>query len=149
MAASFNVGLANAFDNTFDDVETVFTGTFEYYSSPRVSWRGLVGTTTFEENSPGNPDIDVRFVNANIGYNWEHGDVHPYLTGGIGLYDKKGSPGLAASLDESTFGLNAGGGLEWFLGSRWGLKFEGTLHGLNGENPDTFLLGTAGFMFWF
>jgi len=45
--------------------------------------------------------------------------------------------------------VNAGGGIEWFLGPRWGLKFEGSMHGLTGEDPNTFLLGTAGVMFWF
>jgi hypothetical protein len=149
MALSFNLGIANAFDNDFDEVEPVLTGTYEYFTSPRLSWRGLLGVTSFDANLPGDPSLDVTFFNANVVYNWEGGRIHPYVTGGVGFYDKNGSSSLPSLFDESAFGVNAGGGINWFLGSRWGLKFEATFHGLSGENPDTFLLGTAGAIFWF
>ena len=149
MAMSGNVGFARAFDNDFKDFEPILTGTFEYYSTPRVSWRGLLGVTSFDADLPGSASVDIVFVNANIVYNWEHGRIHPYVTGGIGVYQKNGSSDLPSEFDETVFGLNGGGGIDWFLGSRWGLKFEGILHGLTGENPNTALLGTAGFMFWF
>jgi hypothetical protein len=149
MAVSFNVGLANAFDSDFDKVEPVLTGTYEYYTSPRFSWRGLLGVTTFDANLPGDPSLDVTFVNANVVYNWEGGRIHPYVTGGVGFYDKSGSSNLPSLFDERVFGVNAGGGINWFLGSRWGLKFEGTLHGVSGESPNTIFIGTAGAMFWF
>ena len=45
--------------------------------------------------------------------------------------------------------MNVGGGLDWFLGERWALKFEGTVHGVAGEEPDSFFLGTVGFKWWF
>ena len=149
MAVSFNAGAAKAFDNDFEDVEPVFTGTFEYYTSPRVSWRGLLGVMSFDADFPGDPSVDITFLNANIVYNWEGGRIHPYVTGGIGVYNKDGSSNLPSEFDETVFGLNGGGGIEWFLGSRWGLKFEGIFHGLTGENPNTALLATGGVMFWF
>jgi hypothetical protein len=148
-AMSFNVGLANAFDDNFDDLEPVFTGTFEYYPTARVSWRGLLGVMSFDADLPGSPSVDTTFLNANVVYNWEGGRVHPYLTGGIGLYDKNASAGLPSKFDETSFGLNGGGGIDWFLGDRWALKFEGTLHSLTGEDPNTLLVVTAGFKFWF
>jgi len=148
MAVSFNVGLAKAFQDDFDDIQPVFTGSFEYYSDPRVSWRGLLGTTSFDAGNSGE-DIDFIFLDANVLYNWEGGRIHPYVTGGVGLYQKNASSGLPSGFDETVFGLNGGGGIDWFLGSRWAIEFEGTLHGLTGEDPNTILFGTAGFKFWF
>lgn len=148
-AASFNAGFANPFDDDFDDVEPVLTGTVEYYTSPRVSWRGLLGVMSFSSDGEGNPSIDATFVNANVAYNWERGKFHPYVTGGIGLYDKDPSTNLPDDFDETKFGANGGGGLEWFLGQRWAIKFEGTLHRMTGENPNSVFLGTAGVKFWF
>jgi len=149
MAASFNVGFARAFDNHFEEIDPVFTGTFEYYTSPRVSWRGLLGVTSFDADRPRNANIDVTFLTANVLYNWEGGQVHPYVTGGIGLYGKDASSALPSDFDETVFGLNGGGGIDWFLGERWALEFEGTVHSLTGEDPDTALLGTVGIKFWF
>ncbi|HZI94173.1 MAG TPA: outer membrane beta-barrel protein [Patescibacteria group bacterium] len=150
MAVSGNLGFANAFDNNFDGLEPVFTGTFEYYSSPRISWRGLLGVTSFDvdDSIANNASIDYQFFNANIVYNWEHGVIHPYVTGGVGIYTKD-EKNLPSSFGDSEVGLNGGGGIDWFLGERWGLKFEGTFHGLTGEDPNLFFLGTAGFKWWF
>ncbi len=149
MGVSFNAGFANAFDDDFEGADPVFTGTFEYYTTPRVSWRGLLGVTSFDADLPGGASVDTTFVNANVVYNWEGGRIHPYVTGGVGLYQKNGSSNLPSRFDETVIGANGGGGIDWFLGSRWALKFEGTFHGLTGENPNTVFLGTAGFKFWF
>jgi len=156
MAISFNAGFANAFDDTFDDVEPAFTGTFEYYTSPRISWRGLLGTMSFDAEPPSPGDslsVDATFLNANIVYNWEGGRVHPYVTGGIGAYDKSASSNLPSEIsskfDETAFGVNGGGGLDWYLGESWALKFEGVVHALAGEDPKTIVIGTAGVKFWF
>ena len=149
-AISFNAGLALALDDDFDDLETVLTGTYEYHTTARVSWRGLLGVMSFGADLPGgNATVDTTFLNANVVYNWEGGRVHPFVTGGVGLYMKDGSSNLPSDFDENVFGVNGGGGIQWFLGARWALKFEGTVHLVSGEAPDTMLLGTAGFMFWF
>jgi hypothetical protein len=149
MAVSGNLGFAAPFDGPFDSFDPVLTGTFEYYSSPRISWRGLLGFTRFTSDFPGDPKVDTMFFNANFVYNWERGKIHPFATAGIGAYNKNASSGLPSDLDETVFGVNAGGGIDWFIGSRWGLKFEGTFHGLTGNDPNTILVGTAGVMFWF
>ena len=127
----------------------MLNGTFEYYTTPRVSWRGLLGITSYDVDAPGDASVDSTFFNANWVYNWERGKIHPFVTAGVGLYDQSGSSDLPSDFDESVFGVNGGGGLDWFLGPRWGLKFEGTLHGLTGEDPNTVFMGTAGVMFWF
>jgi hypothetical protein len=149
MAASGNLGFAVPFDGPFDNLEPAITGTFEYYQTPRISWRALVGFTSFTANLPGDPKVDTTFINANFVYNWERGKIHPFATAGIGAYGKNASQSLPPDFDQTVFGVNAGGGVDWFLGPRWGLKFEGTVHGLTGQDPNVFLLATAGVMFWF
>lgn len=149
MAVSINAGLANSFDDGFEDLEPVLTGTFEYFTTPRLSWRGLLGFTSFEADLPDRPSVDFTFVNANVVYNWEGGRIHPYVTGGIGAYQKDASSGLPPQYEETVLGVNGGGGIDWFLGARWALKFEGAFHGLAGENPDTIFIATGGVMFWF
>ncbi len=149
MAVSGNLGFAVPFDGPFDSLEPAITGTFEYYTTPRISWRGLAGYTSFNGTGPGDPKVSSTFLNANFVYNWEHGSIHPFATAGIGVYSNSASSSLPPEFDETVFGVNGGGGIDWFLGKRWGLKFEGSLHGLTGEDPNTFFLGTVGFMFWF
>ena len=149
MAASGNLGFAAPFDGDFDSFAPAITGTFEYYTSPRISWRGLLGFMSFTADLPGDPKVDTTFLNANFVYNWERGKIHPFATAGIGVYSKNGSSALPSDFDETVFGVNGGGGIDWFLGPRWGLKFEGSMHALTGEDPNTFFLGTAGVMFWF
>jgi len=149
MAVSANLGFASAFEDNFNGLEPAFTGTFEYYSTPRVSWRGLLGFTSFEADSPSDAEVDFMFVNGNVSYNWEGGWVHPFVTGGLGFYSKDASSSLPSDIDGTELGVNFGGGLDWFLGERWALKFEGTVHGVAGEEPDSFFLGTVGFKWWF
>ena len=149
MAVSGNLGLAGAFDSNFDEREALFTGTFEYYTSPRVSWRGLLGFTSFDADEPRDASIDYTFVNANVLYNWEGGWVHPYITGGVGTYTKDASTGLPRHSDDTEVGANGGGGIDWFVHQRFAIKFEGTFHVLTGEEPKSFFLATAGVKFWF
>jgi len=149
MAISGNLGFSVPFDGPFDSFEPVITGTFEYYTTPRISWRGLIGFTSFTADLPGDPKVDSTFLNANFVYNWDLGAIHPFATVGLGAYDQNGSHGAPPQFDATVFGLNGGGGLNWYLGSRWGLKFEGSLHAVTGEDPNSFFLGTAGFVWWF
>lgn len=149
MAVSFNLGFARSFDDHFDEFEPVFTGSIEYYTSARVSWRGMLGVASLDADVPGNGSVDTAFLTANVLYNWEQDRIHPYVTGGIGAYNKDASSNLPSKYDETAIGLNGGGGIDWYLGSRWALEFEGTLHGLVGENPDTIVIVTAGITFWF
>ncbi|HEU5181217.1 MAG TPA: outer membrane beta-barrel protein [Candidatus Polarisedimenticolia bacterium] len=149
MAVSANLGFSSSFDDNFGGVEPLLTGTFEYYSTPRVSWRALLGTTSFDADNPSDAEVDVMFINGNISYNWEQGTVHPYVTGGIGFYNKDADASLPPDADDDELGLNFGGGVDWFLGARWALKFEGTLHILGGDDPDNFILGSVGAKWWF
>jgi hypothetical protein len=149
MAVSANLGFSSAFDDNFEGVEPLVTGTFEYYSTPRVSWRGLLGFTSFDADNPSDAEVEFTFFNGNVSYNWEYGWVHPYITGGVGFYTKDASASLPPDADDDELGLNFGGGVDWFMGARWALKFEGTLHVLGGDAPDDFILGSVGVKWWF
>ncbi len=152
MAVSGNLGFAHSFDDEFDGFEALFSGTFEYYSSDRISWRGLLGFTDFDFDPPGSGpggSVDVMFINANILYNWNEGVVRPYVTGGIGLYDEDpDGPGIDGDGDIE-IGINGGGGLDIFFQPQWAIKIEGTLHGISGDGPDTVFAGTGGVKFHF
>jgi outer membrane protein with beta-barrel domain len=149
MALSSNAGFTHVADNDFEKIDTVLTGTFEYHTTPRLSWRGLLGITSFDADLPGKASVDTTFVTANVVYTWERGRIRPYVTGGTGLYDKMASSDLPARFDQTVLGVNAGGGIDWILGSRWGIQFEGTVHVLAGEAPNTVFFGTVGLVFCF
>lgn len=77
MAVSFNVWLANAFDDHFEDVEPVYTGTFEelHHSTSLVAGpdrRHVVRCRPLCSVS-----VDSTFANGNVVYNWEKGRIHP------------------------------------------------------------------------
>jgi len=149
MAVTGSLGLAHAFNSNFDGWEPIFTGSFEYYTTPRVSWRGLFGVTSFDADIPSGESVDFKYLNFNVLYNWEGGWVHPFVTGGVGYYIKDAASSLPPKADDNEFGLNGGGGIDWFIHRRFALKFEGTFHGLTGAEPDTFFVGTAGAKWWF
>src|SRR5262245_45367650 len=128
MAVSANLGFSHSFDDNFEGVEPLLTGTFEYYTTPRVSWRGLLGFTSFDADNPSDAEVEHTFINGNVLYNWEGGWVHPYVTGGVGFYMKDASNSFPPDVEDDELGLNFGGGVDWFLGERWALKFEGTIH---------------------
>lgn len=149
MAVSANLGFSHAFDDNFEGIEPLLTGTFEYYTTPRVSWRALLGFTSFDADDPSDAEVEHTFINGNVLYNWEGGYVHPYITGGVGFYMKDASNSLPPDAEDDELGLNFGGGVDWFVGERWAIKFEGTIHILAGEEPNDFLLASAGVKWWF
>jgi len=149
MAVSGNLGFARPFADDFDDFEPLLSGSFEYHTSDRISWRGTLGFTEFDGEIDGREnEAELVFVNANIVHNWENGYLHPFVTGGVGIYDEDTSgPDLPGG--DVEIGLNAGGGLDWFFESHWAIKFEGLLHGVSGDEPDSFFSATVGAKYWF
>src|SRR5262245_23665133 len=83
MAVSGNLGFSHPLDGPFDGAQGVLTGTFEYFTTPRISWRGLLGLTSFDADEPGDVSVDSTFFNANFVYNWEKGKIHPFATAGV------------------------------------------------------------------
>ena len=63
--------------------------------------------------------VSVRplFFDGNIVYNWEGGQWHPYVTGGVGFYRYHVERG-SAEADDKNAGLDLGGGFEYFFTRR-------------------------------
>ena len=107
---------------TDDRGETGFlvAGNIEGDLTPRLSIRGQVGTT-WEDLYPGQPfsgTINPLWIVGNVVYNWEGGKWHPYVTGGAGMYrygyDERSATASFEGSDTG-FGVNVGGGVEYFL----------------------------------
>jgi len=91
----------------------------EYYLSPRVSVRGKISGPWFDIQRPGFPDSTVHPIafEGNIVHNWEEGIWHPYATAGIGWYHY-GFDEERLQSSANKFGINLGGGAEYFLSRR-------------------------------
>jgi len=100
----------------------------EYYVTPRVSVRGLIGwaSPAFQNRT------EDRFRQAKLlfsgVYNWDRGTWHPFVTAGAGAYFVRELLfGLDDPDSEVRGGLNFGGGVEYFLGELASLKSEARL----------------------
>jgi hypothetical protein len=97
----------------------------EYYVTPRISVRGLLGWAKpgFENQTEDN-FRQTRLLFNGV-YNWEFVQWHPYVTAGAGFYfvrqlfDDRPDPD-----GETRGGLNLGGGVEYFVGSMSSVKAE-------------------------
>lgn len=97
----------------------------EYYLTPRVSIRGLLGYA-----APGFQDHNQDYFRQvrlafNAVYNWEGGVWHPYATAGAGAYFVRQILFGRSSPDgEVRGGINLGGGVEYFLNRMNTIKGE-------------------------
>jgi opacity protein-like surface antigen len=108
--------------------EKAFTleGQGEYYITPRVSVRGLLGwASPGFENRTEDHFRQVRLL-VNGVYNWEFGAIHPYATAGVGAYFVRQTiEGEDDPDSETRGGINLGGGAEYFVSDVTSLKVEG------------------------
>jgi Outer membrane protein beta-barrel domain len=91
-------------------------GNLEGYLTPRVSIRAQLGTAWMDFTG-GGTTVRPLFVDGNIVYNWEGGQWHPYVTGGVGFYRyhvKRGS----ATANDNNAGFDLGAGFEYFFTRR-------------------------------
>jgi len=142
-AGGFDAGFANPLGDDDFDAEPTFDAYLEYFSTPHVSWRGMLAFTAFDgPDVPGlgNDDLDITSLNANVLYQWEGGTVHPFVTGGVGVYNYDSDLG-GSDLEP---GLNAGGGLNFYTSDNFAIKVEALLHAADAREPDSFLTGTVG-----
>jgi len=79
-------------------------------------------------------DDDFRFVHYGGHMKWypeTHASVSPYLGIGAGAYHVKESytdPTLSEDISETAFGINVGGGLNYWISRSWGLGFDASYH---------------------
>ncbi len=105
----------------------------ERYVTPRVSVRGLFSGAWMDVTGHSFTGT-VRPIKAigNLVYNWEGGQVHPYVTAGGGLYHFRFTDnGINGS--DNKFGVNFGGGLEWFISRRDSITGEVGYHAIPGQ----------------
>jgi len=108
------------------------------------------------EGAPDNFDGNTQIIQgtANVVYTFttaQESTFHPYLIGGVGLYNSKptGDDFQALVGDESStdFGVNAGAGFDFQAGSV-GLFVEGRFHNVFSDGSDgTFIPITVGVRF--
>jgi hypothetical protein len=109
------------------------TGTVERYLSRRVSLRGAVSGAwmdIFGHSFDGT--VNPVAFNGNVVYNWEGGAWHPYVTGGLGWYHYRFNEGLTNST-ANKFGVNFGGGAEYFFTRHDTLLGEVLVHQVPGD----------------
>lgn len=105
---------------------------FEYYATPRVSFRGAFNWTApgFERE----PEDSVRQLQLrlDVSYNWEHGRWHPFVAAGVGDYIMQHRDNGRAIGDSNVkVGLNLGAGIEYFLDRDMTFKTEGRYHAVD------------------
>jgi opacity protein-like surface antigen len=96
----------------------------ERYVTPRVSVRAKVSGAWFDiEGRPFPGTMHPIAIEGNIVHNWERGAWHPYATAGVGWYrygfdegeEIEDDDDSEFESDDDKFGVNFGGGLEYFL----------------------------------
>ena len=85
----------------------------ERYLAPRISIRGQLGGEWSDIVNRGfTGTVSPVFVDGNVVYNWEGGALHPYVTGGVGVYHYRSFEHLAPATSDTSFGGDLGGGVE-------------------------------------
>jgi hypothetical protein len=119
------------------DVAVAIAGFGEYYVTPRLSVRGLIGwarpgydlsgLTCVDVPEPGCDGAALRQIRGDLSgvYNWEGGIWHPFVLAGVGgaflrdtLFDRSGT----------RFSVHLGGGIEYFARPDVTVKGELTYH---------------------
>ena len=111
-----------------EDQEKAFTldGHAEYYLTPRISIRGLLGwTRPGFENRTEDHFRQVRLLFGGV-YNWEFVEWHPFVTAGAGAYFVRQTlDGRDDPDSETRGGIHLGGGVEYFTNDTTSVKLEG------------------------
>jgi hypothetical protein len=116
-AVGFTAGASMPYDDALESGVDLGVQA-EHYLTPRASIRGKVSGAWFDIASRSfRGTIQPIAIEGNVVYNWEGGVVHPFVTGGIGLYHFRFEEAEVDSSDNKV-GLNFGGGLEYFLTRR-------------------------------
>lgn len=104
----------------------IVNGLWEYYFTPRAGVRTTLGwaNPSFErEDEDSQRQIKLAL---DLLYNWEYGKVHPFVTGGGGVWflqEKDNGDNIGDS--EHKGGLTVGAGIDYFVTRTATVKFEG------------------------
>ena len=117
----------------------------EHYLTRRASVRGQLSGAFWRFTDFVEDRARPITLTGNIVYNWEHGAVHPYVTAGLGYYRFRFTEADFDTSD-SKFGLNIGGGAEYFISPRDSITGELLVHPVGGDASGRF--GDYGTFFW-
>lgn len=123
-------GEAGAFVPSEDHLEPglALEGTFEYYLSPRLGLRLGFGWTEPDFDF-GNDSLRYLRFPLDMVYNWEGGELHPFVGGGIAAYLLHvRPPGRRGYDSESKLGATIFGGIEIFNTRTVAIKGEARYH---------------------
>jgi opacity protein-like surface antigen len=110
-----SIGAAGPADDSLQNGLDV-SGNLERYLTPRLSIRGQAGLTSWDVQQRGFTGTIMPFyADANLVYNWEGGAVHPYVTGGVGVYHYHASESATQDRSDTKPGFDFGGGVEYFF----------------------------------
>jgi Outer membrane protein beta-barrel domain len=129
---SFSTGVTIPRDDSLQTGPTLIIKG-ERYVTPRVSVRGLFGGSWNDITGRGFAGTSTPItMNGNVVYNWEGGKVHPYVTGGVGWYHYRFEEAQIKDT-ANKFGLNFGGGVEWFISRRDSITGEVLYHAITDD----------------
>jgi hypothetical protein len=109
-----------------------FAGNLERYLTPRVSVRGQLGgewSDVVGRHFTGT--VNPVYLDGNVVYNWEGGVLHPFVTGGVGMYRYRSSIAGAVQGTDTRPGVDVGGGLEYFYRRHATFTAEALYHVVN------------------
>lgn len=136
-AVTLNGGLALPADDVLEDGLFVAVSG-EGYLTPRISLKAQFGGAFFDVVGDGlDGSVDPWHLTGSLVYNWEHGKWHPYAGGGIGYYRYRFGEG-DDRLADSQFGINLGGGIEYFFTRTDVILGDLTVHFVSGT-ADSFI----------
>ena len=105
----------------------VVNGLWEYYFTPRAGIRTTLGWANLSFDGREDDDTQRQIKLAlDLLYNWEYGKVHPFVTGGGGVWflqEKDNGENFGES--ENKPGLTFGAGIDYFVTRTATVKFEG------------------------
>jgi opacity protein-like surface antigen len=110
----------DVYDNALD-----LQGFAEYYLTPRVGIRMGAGWANPSVGDNGEDTVRQTRVTFDVTYNWEGGELHPFVGIGLGaffLQPKDNGRSLGESQNEA--GMNLFGGIELFTSRTWTVKGE-------------------------
>jgi opacity protein-like surface antigen len=125
VAAGVDLGLFLPPDDRLDSA-FIGGGFFEFYLTPRVGVRTSV--MSLRPEYQGRLDEQERQVRigADVIYNWEYVQIHPFVGGGIGIHlMRTHARGDNVGINHNKLGISALGGFEYFINRDWAVKAEG------------------------
>jgi len=121
-------------------------GNAEWYATSRLSLRGQLGGAHWDVLGRGfTGKVNPLYVDGNIVYNWEGGVIHPYVTGGLGVYRFGSSLNLVPESSDTHLGVNGGGGVEFFVTRQAALTAELLYHKVDAFTSPLTTFGAGSF----